>query len=280
MQRLRIFIVPALLAACSGLAGCATSGSSTPNLADAAPAVLPDDPALPETVASLPESNPAFAGLDLGQRSLAADVEQTAALPTAYAGGTISNPDAAAALPQPALPQPALADASAPPVVLASADGGLDPGGLALRMRPMAVEAPDGKLGPDGNVAARSPELDNLIKSYAQHYEVPESLVRRVAKRESTLNPKARNGQYWGLMQISHATARGMGYVGAAAGLLDPETNLKYAVRYLRGAYMVAKGNEDVADRLYQRGYYYDAKRMGLLDETGLGNDRGKRSRF
>ena len=40
---------------------------------------------------------------------------------------------------------------------------------------------------------------------------------------------------------------------------------------------MVAQGNQDRADRLYQRGYYYDAKRMGLLDETGLGRDRKRR---
>jgi soluble lytic murein transglycosylase-like protein len=234
---------------------------------------FPADPSLPETVASLPETNPAFNGMDLGKRSLAADVEQSASLPTAYAGGTVSNPAAASAM------QPALADAGGAPVMMASADDGLDPGGLALRMRPMAVEAPDGKLGPDEHVAARSPELDSLMKTYAQHYEVPETLVRRVAKRESTFNPKARNGPYWGLMQISHATARGMGYRGDASGLLDAETNLKYAVRYLRGAYMVAKGNEKVADQLYQSGYYYDAKRQGLLDETGLGKDR-KRSRF
>jgi soluble lytic murein transglycosylase-like protein len=244
-------------------------------MADAAPTVAPDDPALPQTVVSLPEANPAFDGDDLGQRSLAADVEQSASLPTAYSGGTISNPAAAAQL-----PESALAAAGSPPVVMASADDGLDPGGLALRMRPEPVDAPEDQLGPDGHIAARSPELDKLIKAYAEHYEVPETLVRRVARRESTLDPKARNGPYWGLMQISHATARGMGYVGKASGLLDAETNLKYAVRYLRGAYMVAKGNEDVADRLYQRGYYYDAKRMGLLDETGLGTDRRKRSRF
>jgi soluble lytic murein transglycosylase-like protein len=60
--------------------------------------------------------------------------------------------------------------------------------------------------------------------------------------------------------------------------LFDAETNLKYAVKYLRGAWLVAGGNEDRADRLYQRGYYYDAKRKGLLDETGLGIDR-RRSR-
>ena len=52
-------------------------------------------------------------------------------------------------------------------------------------------------------------------------------------------------------MQIKHATARGMGYGGSARGLLDAETNLKYAVRYLRGAWMVADGDPDLADRLY-----------------------------
>lgn len=276
MQRLRILILPAMLAACSGLAGCATnSGGAT--LAEIAPTVAPDDPELPETVAALPQGNPEFSDADLSKRSLAADVEQSAALPTAYSGGMVSNPEAAAAMNNAA--QPALAEAGAAPVMLASADDGLDPGGLALRMRPEAMATPNQKLGTGEDVDARSPELDNLIKSYADHYEVPETLVRRVAKRESTLNPKARNGPYWGLMQISHATARGMGYKGEASGLLDAETNLKYAVRYLRGAYMVAKGNEAVADRLYQRGYYYDAKRAGMLEMTGLGKDR-KRSRF
>lgn len=132
------------------------------------------------------------------------------------------------------------------------------------------VEAPAARLSPPGGVAARSPELDRLIAQYAALYEVPEALVRRVVKRESTFNPKARNGPYWGLMQILPATARGMGYRGSPAGLLDAETNLKYAVKYLRGAYLVADGNHDRAVRFYSRGYYYDAKRKGLLEETGL----------
>lgn len=139
------------------------------------------------------------------------------------------------------------------------------------------ILAPDDRVGPEG-VAARSPELDRLMAQYAEHYDIPEELVRRVAKRESTFNPKARNGPYWGLMQIRHDTARGMGYKGGPGGLLDAETNLKYAVRYLRGAWLVAKGNLSVADKLYQRGYYYDAKRAGLLDETGLGKDRRRRN--
>ncbi len=114
------------------------------------------------------------------------------------------------------------------------------------------------------------PRLDGLIAYYASYYEVPEALVRRVVQRESKFNPQARNGPYWGLMQILPATARTMGYKGEASGLLDAETNLKYAVKYLRGAYMVAQGNHDQAVRFYASGYYYDAKRMGLLEETGL----------
>ncbi|MGQ5717158.1 transglycosylase SLT domain-containing protein [Pseudochrobactrum asaccharolyticum] len=120
-------------------------------------------------------------------------------------------------------------------------------------------------------IAADSkPELHNLIGQYAAAYEVPERLVHRVVQRESRYNPVARNGPYFGLMQISHATARGMGYQGNAQGLLNANTNLRYAVKYLAGAYKVAGGNETQAVRLYARGYYYDAKRQGLLEETGL----------
>ena len=37
------------------------------------------------------------------------------------------------------------------------------------------------------------------------------------------------------MMQIKLETARGLGYTGTAEGLLDPETNLAYAVKYLAG---------------------------------------------
>ena len=112
--------------------------------------------------------------------------------------------------------------------------------------------------------------LDGLISHYALAYSVPERLVRRIIVRESNYNPSARNGPYWGLMQISHATARGMGYSGEASGLLDAETNLRYAVRYLAGAYMTAGGNEDRAVQFYARGFYYDAKRQGIVKKSGL----------
>lgn len=115
-----------------------------------------------------------------------------------------------------------------------------------------------------------TPELRDLINSYANRYDVPPELVQRVVIRESRHNPGARNGPYYGLMQILPATARSMGYQGSPQGLLDAETNLKYAVKYLRGAWLVSDGDQSEAVQWYARGYYYEAKRKGLLEETGL----------
>ena len=112
--------------------------------------------------------------------------------------------------------------------------------------------------------------IDELITKYAALYGIPESLLHRVVKRESTYNPRAYNNGHYGLMQIKYATARSMGYEGPAEGLFDAETNIKYAGKYLRGAWMVADDKNDGAVQLYAAGYYYHAKRKGLLDETGL----------
>jgi len=115
-----------------------------------------------------------------------------------------------------------------------------------------------------------TPELRRLINKWADHYEVPRALVHRVVIRESTHRPAARNGPYYGLMQIHPKTARGMGFRGRNNQLLDADTNLKYAVKYLRGAWLVSDGSYDKAVSWYARGYYYEAKRRGMLKETGL----------
>jgi len=115
-----------------------------------------------------------------------------------------------------------------------------------------------------------TPELRRLINKWADHYEVPRALVHRVVIRESTHRPAARNGPYYGLMQIHPKTARGMGFRGDANQLLEAGTNLKYAVKYLRGAWLVSDGSYDKAVGWYARGYYYEAKRRGMLEETGL----------
>ena len=115
-----------------------------------------------------------------------------------------------------------------------------------------------------------TPELRRLINKYADLYEVPRALVHRQIIRESTHRPRAINRPYYGLMQILPATARSMGFRGKPSDLLDAETNLKYAVKYLRGAWLISDGSFDTAVKHYSRGYYYEAKRRGMLVETGL----------
>jgi soluble lytic murein transglycosylase-like protein len=115
-----------------------------------------------------------------------------------------------------------------------------------------------------------TPEMMALVARYADIHGIPESLLHRVIQRESGYNPGARNGPYYGLMQIMPQTAKTMGYQGPPEGLLDAETNLMYAGKYLRGAWLVSGGSQDRAVMWYSKGYYYEAKRLGLLEETGL----------
>ncbi len=124
--------------------------------------------------------------------------------------------------------------------------------------------------GPNGLYPNETPELRRRINHWSAQYRVPVGLVHRVVIRESRHRPGARNGPYYGLMQILPATARTMGYRGTPEGLLDADANLQYGVKYLRGAWLVAHGNPDKAVGWYARGYYYEAKRLGLLEETGL----------
>ncbi|MCD9147668.1 lytic transglycosylase domain-containing protein [Pseudophaeobacter flagellatus] len=117
-----------------------------------------------------------------------------------------------------------------------------------------------------------TPELRQSINYWSDYYEVPPALVHRLAIRESTHRPAAVNRPYYGLLQILPATARSMGFNGAPKDLLDADTNLEFSVKYLRGAWLLSDGDFDTAVKHYSRGYYYAAKRRGMLKETGLAN--------
>ncbi len=136
----------------------------------------------------------------------------------------------------------------------------------ACNAAPSAGPAPSGpQLYPN-----ETPDLRRKINYWSDFYEVPRPLVHRLAIRESTHNPAARNGPYYGLLQILPATARSMGFQGKPKDLLDADTNLKYALKYLRGAWLLSDGDQGRAIKWYASGYYYEAKRRGMLVETGL----------
>lgn len=147
--------------------------------------------------------------------------------------------------------------------------------GLVLAVLALAAcggggpEMPAG-LGRNGLYPNETPQLRARINYWSRHYEVPPAIVQRIILRESQHRPRARNGSHYGLMQLSPQTARSMGHRGPAEALLDADTNLRYGVKYLRGAWMVAEGNPDRTVMWYSRGYYHEAKRKGLLKRTGL----------
>jgi soluble lytic murein transglycosylase-like protein len=199
-----------------------------------------------------------------------------AALAGLLAGCTSSAfPGLSGIVPRPAAQGPLLTAAVEPAEVADAAQTDAAPPASADTAPEEALPAPE-ELRVDGAVVVAATDLaataniDGLIRHYAGVYKVPEALVRRVVARESGYNPKAKNGPYYGLMQIRYETAQSMGYRGAASGLLDAETNLRYGVKYLSGAYLVGGRNADQAVRNFARGYYYDAKRRGLLKEAGL----------
>ncbi len=140
-----------------------------------------------------------------------------------------------------------------------------------------APAQPRGTLLPA--VAGRG-QIDALIAHHAKLNGVPESLVHRIVVRESRYNPRAvGRGGAMGLMQIKTGTARALGYGGGPAGLLDAETNLTYAVKYLAGAYRTAGGDHDRAVSHYARGYYYEAKRRGTLETASADGEPRTRRR-
>ncbi len=112
-----------------------------------------------------------------------------------------------------------------------------------------------GALGAAAAQAQSSEAYSGLVASHAAAHGLPPSLVHRVIMRESRYNPRAVSKGNYGMMQIRLGTARAMGYTGSAAGLLDPNVNMTYAVKYLAGAYQAAGGNPDRAVALYASGY-------------------------
>ncbi len=103
-----------------------------------------------------------------------------------------------------------------------------------------------------------------LISRYATAYGVPVALAHAVVRVESNYraNARGRAGEI-GLMQIKPATARAMGYSGSAKGLYNPETNIKFGMKYLAGAHKLGGGSVCGTILKYNAGH--GAKRMNPI---------------
>ena len=97
--------------------------------------------------------------------------------------------------------------------------------------------------------------LNSLIAKHAAENGVPLDLAHAVIRKESGYNARARGHGTLGLMQIKPATARGIGYKGSAAGLMDPDTNLAWGMKYLGGAYRLGSSDTYGTVLRYQGGH-------------------------
>lgn len=105
---------------------------------------------------------------------------------------------------------------------------------------------------------------DAIIARHAKQHGVPVALAHAVVRVESNYRANARGsaGEV-GLMQIKPATARMMGYSGNTKGLYDPETNIRYGMKYLAKAHQLGGGDTCGTILRYNAGHA--AKRMNRI---------------
>lgn len=113
------------------------------------------------------------------------------------------------------------------------------------------------------NTGKRS-AYDAIISKHATAHGVPLALAHAVVQVESNYraNARGRAGEV-GLMQIKPATARMMGYTGSVKGLYDPETNIRWGMKYLAGAHKLGGGETCATILRYNAGHA--AKRMNKV---------------
>nr|BAT30793.1 probable transglycosylase protein [Fulvimarina pelagi] len=89
-----------------------------------------------------------------------------------------------------------------------------------------------------------SAAIDALIEKHARANDLPVEMAYGFVRVESRYNPRAKGAGVYGLSQIKPATARSMGFSGSASDLFDADTNLRYGMKYLKGAW--DKADQDV----------------------------------
>jgi soluble lytic murein transglycosylase-like protein len=117
------------------------------------------------------------------------------------------------------------------------------------------------------SIAAPAQPYASIIRRYAAQHGVPEQLAFAVVQVESNYRADARGraGEV-GLMQIKPATARMMGYSGGAQGLYDPETNIRFGMKYLGKARQLSDGSTCGTILKYNAGH--GAKRMNPVSRN------------
>ena len=104
------------------------------------------------------------------------------------------------------------------------------------------------KSGKAQVTSATNDRVVGLIKDMAPRYGVPTWFALRIAKVESGYNPNTRGaaGEY-GVYQMKCATAKGIGFSGNCAELLNASTNIRVGLKHLSMAMKLSGGNLKLA---------------------------------
>lgn len=120
-----------------------------------------------------------------------------------------------------------------------------------------------GRLDPFAEYPLYSPDRPyaDLIERYAAKAGISVSLAHAIVLIESNYKPRALGLQgEVGLMQVKPSTARLMGFEGAISDLFDPETNIKYGMKYLAEAQ--AAGDGTICGTILKYNAGHGAERM------------------
>ena len=112
-----------------------------------------------------------------------------------------------------------------------------------------------GSLAVAAAPTAEATAFEAIVDRHAAALGVPKDFARAIVRVESDWNAQLTGaaGEV-GLMQIKHETARFMGYAGSRTQLYDPDTNVKWGMKYLADAWKLAQGDHCGTVLRYQAG--------------------------
>ncbi|MEJ1161551.1 transglycosylase SLT domain-containing protein [Prosthecomicrobium sp. N25] len=153
-----------------------------------------------------------------------------------------------------AAPDPIVTAAMAP---VQDQPEGATPLDVAALPVPKPAPREDKQVAVAGDVFAKSvDEYRQMVAREAEAQKIPPKLAAAIVEVESGYDPKRKgdDGKV-GLTQINVRIARQFGYKGSEKDLADPETNLRWGLKYLAGAHRKAGGDVCRTAMKFQSGH-------------------------